>query len=62
MPKSTAAAQPQPTPIADEYWRLQRAATQMLDAADRAHAQGDRATDDRCHAAAERLLDQAARL
>lgn len=52
----------QPSPTALEHERLQRAAYQMLDAADRAHRAGDRATDDRCAAAAGRLLDQASRL
>lgn len=50
------------SPPALEYERLQRAAHQMLDAADRAHHAGDRETDDRCQAAAERLLNQAAQL
>jgi hypothetical protein len=52
----------QPTPIAAEYQRLQHAAAQMLDAADRAARQGDPATEARATQAAGRLLNQAQKL
>jgi len=51
--------QPTPQPPATEYQRLQRAAHQMLDAADTAAHQGDPATEQRAEAAAGHLLDTA---
>jgi len=52
-----------PTPhIAAEYQRLQGTGHQMLDAAERAHAAGDRSTEDRCQDAADRAFRQAGQL
>jgi hypothetical protein len=45
-----------------EYARLQRAATQMLDAADTAARNNDPATEQRAQAAAGRLLDAASEI
>ncbi|MGK9463947.1 hypothetical protein ACSLFT_28535 [Streptomyces sp. G6] len=49
----------QPQQHSTEYARLQRAAHQMLDAADTAARRGDTATEQRAEQAAGRLLDQA---
>jgi hypothetical protein len=57
-------AKPKPTHnhTAEEYARLQRAAHQMLDAADTAARRGDHATEQRADAAAGRYLDQASKI
>lgn len=55
-------SEPQPSPIAVEYGRLQRAAHQMLDAADTAARNGDTTREQRAEQAAGRLLNQANRL